>query len=158
MDWTESDFWAAGLLLALPVITGLVVLRRSGSWAYRAGALATMVTAMVLIWMTGAVGLIGASQNDANLMFAGVLATGTAGAFIARLQATGLAHTLVAMAGVQTVIGLAALALGLGQEGAAWPADIIAATAFFTGAWLTAAALFRLAGRQARARQARTGA
>jgi hypothetical protein len=60
----------------------------------------------MITWMSVAAGLIGIEDDDpANMMYAGVLAIGLVGAFIARFKARGLARALFATALAQAVVG-----------------------------------------------------
>ena len=144
VDWTLSDFiFAGGLLLSVGL--SFEVLLRRGGLAYRAGSALALLGAFAMVWATGAVGIIGSEDNDANLMFAGVLAVAILGALIGRLRPTGMARAMAAAAVVQAVIGVVALAGGLGVGDPSWPLDVIGATVAWTGLWLAAAWLFRRA-------------
>jgi hypothetical protein len=145
---TETPLVLEFLLLFVVAValaggTAAIGRRRPGDGAYRAGLAVSLATALLLFWVNGAVGIVGSASNDANAMYAGVLAIGAVGALIARWRPAGLCRTLLAVAVAQVLVGAVALAAGLGREGAAWPWDVIVATAIFTGLWLLAAALFR---------------
>ena len=49
------------------------------STAYRLAIGATLVTSLLLVWVIGAVGLIGAEGDPFDLIYAGVLAIGIIG-------------------------------------------------------------------------------
>ena len=68
-----------------------------------------LATALLLIWINLAVGLIGSENNPANLLYVGVLAIGFIGALLARFQPLGMARALVAMAIAQALVPLIAL-------------------------------------------------
>jgi hypothetical protein len=53
-----------------------------------------------------------------------------------------------ATAAAQTLVAVIALLGGFGAEGNAWPWDVIVATLFFSGLWLTSAILFQRAAAQ----------
>ena len=63
----------------------------------------------MLLWINGAVGLIGSEDNPANLMYGGVLAVGVIGAVIARLEPLGMARALFATALAQFLVPVVAL-------------------------------------------------
>jgi hypothetical protein len=75
---------------------------------------AVIVTALILIWLSLGVGIIGADGDPANLMYFGVVAVGIIGAFTVRLQSNGMSRVLIAMALTQTLIALIAIVLKLG--------------------------------------------
>ena len=61
------------------------------STAKRLAIGATFATAILLMWVIGAVGLIGAEGNPADRMYAGVIAIAGVGALITRLRPAGMA-------------------------------------------------------------------
>lgn len=146
VDWSANDFAVMGALLA--AILGVYDLLASHAQTMigRAAAALTTLGLFLLIWINLAVGLIGHEGNPANLMFAGVIAILTGGAFIACFEPGGMARTLFIAATAQLIIGVIALAGDLGAEGPGWPGDVIALTIFFTGLWAVAGMLFKLAG------------
>ena len=148
MAWTASDFvfWAVMLLAACGLFE--LAMRVSRNWAYRAGAVVAIGTAFLLVWVNGAVGVIGSEGNPANLMYAGVLALGIGGAVGAGARPQGLARALVAMALAQMLAGALALARGWGAGSENWLGAIVGATGVFTAAWLLSAWLFRRAARE----------
>ncbi len=127
--WTLSDFVIIAVLL---VGTGLfyeLVTSKAVTMAYRAAAGIACFTAMFLIWVNLAVGIIGNENNAANLMFFGVLAAGFTGSIIARLEPLGMARVLCAMAVVQVIIAAIALISEMGATSMNWPYDILGVTA-----------------------------
>ena len=120
-----------------------LVVRRTDNIAYRTGVGIALAGAFILIWVSGAVGIIGAPGNDANLMYVGVLAIGIIGAFAARFEARGMMLALFATAFAQVLAAVIALVAGLGSSGPAWPWDILVITGFLTVLWLASALLFR---------------
>lgn len=143
-DWSASDFVMMGALFA-GVLGGYEFLAaRAPSVAYRAAAVLTMLGLFLLIWLNLAVGIIGSENDNANLMFAGVIAIIVGGACIARFEAGGMSKALFAAAGAQALVGVVAVGGDLGLEGRSWPRDVIVLTSFFTGLWAVAGTLFRL--------------
>ena len=112
---------------------------------YRTAAGIAVMAALILIWLSLGVGIIGADGDPANLLYGGVLAIGIVGAVAARFRAEGMARVLAAMAAAQVVVGGLALAGGWGRDSTNWPLDILGLTAFFVVLWLLSAWLFRRA-------------
>lgn len=152
--WTAFDFIAAGVLLSAALAIVEIALRVTHDTAYRAAVGIAVLAALLLTWVTGAVGIIGTEEDAANLLFAAVLAIVVVGSIAARLRPRAMMRVLVATAIAQAVIGVVAIAGRLGDDDPAWPADVIGLTALFTGLWLIAAVLFRHAARGAEARTA----
>ena len=68
----------------------VLVKRKADSAAYKFGVGVALAAAFILVWVNGAVGIIGDESNDANMMYFGVLAVGIIGAIIARLRPHGM--------------------------------------------------------------------
>jgi hypothetical protein len=140
VDWTPSDFMVIGAMLFFACGTYELAVRMRGDIAYRTAFGIAVVAAFLLVWINLSVGIIGAENNPANLMFGGVLAVGFVGALIARLRPQGMSYALIATAIAQLMIGMIALAMGLGFEAAAL--GIV-----FGTIWVASAVLFRIAAR-----------
>lgn len=144
VKWTGSDFALWGVMLGIACGTYELATRMTRNSAYRAAVAVAVAAAFLLVWIDLAVGIIGAENNPANLMFAGVIAVGIIGGAIARFQAPGMARALVAMAVAQAVVAAIALVRGLADE----PGIIFSLTGFFVALWLGSAWLFRKAARE----------
>lgn len=149
VQWTALDFVAAGAMLG-GVCAGFELLwRRADSIPYLLGGGVALAAAFLLVWVNLAVGVIGSEQDDANMMFAGVLAVGFGGAAFTHFRAAGMARAMVATAVAHGLAAAIALVAGLGSDGPVRPRDVIGTTVIFTVLWLTAAWLFRKAAEQA---------
>ena len=115
---------------------------------YRFAVGLAVATAFVLLWVNGAVGVIGSENNDANLMYFGVLAVGIVGAVIARFQPRGMSLALFATAFTQAFVTLVAIIgrLGFPTSG---PLDLVLLNGFFIALWVVSACLFRQTARSA---------
>jgi hypothetical protein len=114
--------------------------------AYRAAAGLALAAALMLIWLSLGVGIIGRDGDPANAMYFGVIAVGLIGAIIARFRSQGMAWTLLAMALVQALVTAIALIarLGLPYSG---PAEILGLNGFFIALFAASAWLFQRAAR-----------
>lgn len=140
--WTVGDFIFAGALFLTTGAIGELVVRKTDAPSYRAGVAVAVLTAVLLIWINGAVGIIGNENNDANLMYGAVLVVLVIGAAVARFRPGGMARTLIATTSVQLLVAVVALVGGLGSDGPNWPLGFLALTAFFVMLWLASAWLF----------------
>ncbi len=113
--WDVVDFAVFGALLVGAGITCELAARKTGNTVYRSDVGVALAAAFILVWVNGAVGVVGSEDNDANLMYAGVLAVGIIGALIARFQPKGMARALFATALAQVVVAMIALIAGLGS-------------------------------------------
>ena len=148
MNWDWLDFLVAGALLAAVGGGYAFAVRTSGNAAYRTAVAVALGAALVLVWVNGAVGIIGNENNDANMLYLGVLAVGVVGALLARFRPAGMSRAMIASALAQILVPTIAIVAGIAGSGPAWPWDVIVLTAFFCGLWLTSAWLFRAAGGQ----------
>lgn len=145
MAWDAADYAVAGVLIAGVVGGFVLVTRMTRNAPYRAASAVALAGALMLIWMNGAVGFIGAPGNDANMLFAGVLMIGAIGAAMARFTPEGMYRTLLAMGLAQLLVPLLATVTGLGPHGIAMEPFVLLATSFFTAIWVLSAWLFRRA-------------
>jgi len=145
--WDVADFAIFGALLVGVGVTYELAARMTGDTAYRAAVGVALAAAFILVWVNGAVGIIGSEDNDANLMYGGVLAVGVIGAIIARFQPPGMARALFATALGQASVAVVALIAGLGSPGSG-PLEIVALNGFFVALWVGSAWLFREAARR----------
>lgn len=145
MNWDLLDFLVFGFMLASGAAVYALVVRMTANGAYRLAVGVALFAAFLLVWVNGAVGIIGDEGNDANLMYFGVLAVAVCAAAIVRFRAAGMARAMFAAAIAQVTVAVVALAAGLGLDGPAWPQDIFVMTLFFAALWLTSGYLFRKA-------------
>lgn len=143
--WTGSDYVVMAFLLGGAGLTLELATRASGDGFYRAGAGLAVAAAFLLLWVNGAVGFLGDEDNPANLMFLGVLAIALAGAFVAQFRPAGMARAMFATAMAQLLVGVVALAAGLGSPGYAGLYEVVLGTSVFGGLWLISGGLFRKA-------------
>jgi hypothetical protein len=102
--------WNAGTFVIVYVLffgTGMayaVIARKMGAWSYKTGVGVALVAGFALGWSNMV--HVADSENPANLVYYSVLAMGGVGAWLARLEARGLARTLFAMAATLTLIAV----------------------------------------------------
>ena len=124
---------------------------KTGNTAYKSAVGLALATPFLLVWVNGAVGVIGNEGNQANLMYFGVIAVGIIGAFIARLEPRGMARALFVTALAQMLVPVIALMIWPPQItswGAAGVVGVFVLNAFFATLFLGSAWLFRKAARE----------
>ena len=142
VNWGAEDFGLFGAML-LAAGAGAELACRAQSLAYRAGAALAVSGTFLMVWISVAVGILGDGRSD--LVYVGVLATGLAGAVLARFEAGGMAKAMTAMAAAQIGVTLFALAVGLAPVGTAIQA--ICVNAMFAVLFIGSAVFFRTAAR-----------
>lgn len=145
VKWTISDFVIAGVFLI--GVGGLAELaaKASGSWSYRLGAGLAILGSAVLIWLNGAVGIIGSEDHPANLLYLGVIIASLLGAIASRFRASGLSLTMALAAVLHPAIGVIAIWQGWGKGSENWPRPVIVLGVAFALIWLASAGLFHRA-------------
>lgn len=132
---------AAGCVVVFKVLSARIPHNK----AYKYGVGLALVAGFLLFWVNAAVGIIGSENNDANMMYGGVLAIAFFGSISARFRPRGMTITLFATALAQVLVAVIALTAGLGVSGPIWPRDVLVLTAFFAALWIGSALLFRKA-------------
>ena len=135
-------------LLAVAVTLVYLVFRMPRTRTYRAAICLALAAAFILVWVNLAVGIIGDSDNVANLLYVAVLVVGIIGAIIARFQPDGMARALFAMALAQALVVAIVLIGGLGVPEKPGTGVILILNGFFIALWLGSAMLFRKAARE----------
>jgi hypothetical protein len=146
--WTAFDFAVAGVLVGGTGLAYELAARRAGDIAYRAAAGLALAAGFVLVWLVGAVGVVGEEGDRADLMYGGVLAVAVVGAAIARLRADGMARALLATALAQALVGAIALALGKHEAPISSVLEIVGLNGSFVALFAGSAWLFRHAARR----------
>ncbi|HVJ01040.1 MAG TPA: hypothetical protein VM662_02595 [Sphingomonas sp.] len=151
--WTTSDFLFAAVMFG--TVGGIfeLAVRMTPNPAYRAGVAVALGAAFLLVWINGAVGIIGDEDNPANLMYLGVIAIALAGAVVAAFRASGMARAMFAAAGAQGLVTAITLLAGLGANEPPGALGVLGLNLFFVMPWLLSGGLFRKASRDARAAQ-----
>ncbi len=103
-NWPAGAFVRVYLLFFGTALAYALIARRMGAWAYKAGVGLALAAGFVLGWSNMV--HVADSHNPANLAYYSVLAVGAVGAWLARLEARGLARTLFAMAATLALIAL----------------------------------------------------
>lgn len=145
--WTTSDFVFAAIVLIGAGGLAELALRASRDGSYRIGAGLAVLASVLLVWINGAVGIIGSEDHPANLLYLAVIAAVFVGAVASRFRAGGLSITLACAAALQVLIGTVAVLRGWGAGSEAWPRPVIVLSLVFALIWLAAAGLFRRAAR-----------
>jgi hypothetical protein len=146
--WTLGDFVTAGALIFGTGLAFVLVARQGGNILYRLAVGVALAAAFLLVWINLAVGIIGAPDEAANLMYIGVLAVGISGAFVARFRQQEMTRALMATAFAQALIAVIALVFGLGSGSPPGILGILILNGFFISLFVGSALLFRHAGRE----------
>jgi hypothetical protein len=145
VDWTAFDFVFMAALLGGVGLGLELAVRKTKNVACRMAACAALAAAFLLIWINGAVGIIGSEQEDANLLYGGVLGVALIGAAAARFRPARMAPAMSATALAQALVPVVASTFGLSSNVLVWSPEVLVLTGFFVALWLISAWLFRKA-------------
>jgi hypothetical protein len=146
VDWTGSDFAFAAALLTLVGLALEAGLRRASDWTYRLAWGLAVLSGFLLVWLTGAVGLIGSEANDANALYLGVLAIAMIGALAARFRAADMARAMAVTTAALVLVPIVAWLGSIGDP-ITDPINVVLVTGFFVAQMLGSALLFHQAAR-----------
>jgi hypothetical protein len=118
------------------------------STAYRSAVAVAVGAALMLVWLMGAVGVIGIEGDRADLMYFGVLAIGLSGAIVARFQPDGMARAMFVTAAATALVGGIALMLGKHEAEYSSVFEILGLNGMFATLFSASAWLFRSAAAQ----------
>lgn len=141
--WTAGDFIFAGLALFAAGVTYTLTTRAAGETVYRIAMAAALLSGLMLIWVNGAVGIIGSEDNMINMLYYGVFLIGLAGGFVSLFKARGMMRTMYAMAAGQGLVTAVALLYGAYRLPHSSVSEILAVNGFFITLFVVSALLFR---------------
>lgn len=141
--WTAGDFVFGAVVLFGSALVYELVASKGGTLAYRGAVALACGTGLLLVWINGAVGIIG--DGPVNLMYLGVLAVGFVGAIVARFEPRGMSRALFATALAMVLVPVIALIIGT-RGFAPGVATVLGLNAFFALLFGGSAVLFRRAG------------
>lgn len=105
--WTKGDFvFATVLIFGTGLLFEIARMKAANNNAYKYAAGLALLATFLLIWVNGAVGIIG--DSDVNIFYAGVVLTLFLGTIISRLKPKGMAYTLFMAAAIQFLIPIVA--------------------------------------------------
>lgn len=145
VNWTASDFVFASVMIGGTGLAIEAVMRMRPDWRYRLGALMALAAGFLLIWINGAVGIVGDEGNPFNLLYLGVVVLVAGWGLATRFRASGMANAATAAAMATALIGVAGAYVGRAEPPG--PVGILAISAVFVAVFAGAAWLFRRAAR-----------
>jgi hypothetical protein len=114
---------------------------------YRVALGIAVGASLFLVLGIGALGVIGAEGDRADMMFLGVLAIGVVGAIVTRLRPEGMVWVMGAMAAATMIVGIIALILGKHNADESSVAEILGLTGMYAALFAASAWHFGIAAR-----------
>ena len=151
VDWSVFDFVSFGALLFGSGLMYELITRKSGNKAYRAAVGVALAAVFFLVWINGAVGIIGNEDHPANIMYFWVIGIGIIGAFMARLRPLGMSRALFVTAAAQMLVPVIALIIGSLRVGSSqeifYAFKVLTLNSFFVMLFVGSGLLFRQSGK-----------
>jgi hypothetical protein len=135
LNWGPMDFTIIGVLVLGAGVLFEYASSRGRSLAHRAAVGIAVAAGLFLVWVNLAVGMM--DVEPGNAMYVLVLFVALIGASIARFEPREASVAMFATATAHAVVAIIAVVADLGPT--------LLADAFFIGAWLASATLFRVA-------------
>lgn len=107
-NWSAFDFVFATVMVGGVQLAYEYLSKRAGM-VYKMAAGLMLAGAFLLIWINGAVGIIGDEDNGVNMMYFAVIATLFIGSFVSGFKSSGMMRTLYAAVVVQMLVPIVAL-------------------------------------------------
>lgn len=139
--WDRADFVAAAIMLGIVGALIEFAVRMSSDWYFRLGTLFAVLSGFLVVWINGAVGMIGNEVNPINLYFGAVLVIAIAGVILSRFYVKAMPVAMFAAGLCQSTVGLVAGIFGSDARGGMF-------TIFLAGFWFLAGLLFSKSGRK----------
>jgi predicted membrane channel-forming protein YqfA (hemolysin III family) len=140
--WTIGSFLFAGTMIGGVGLLYELAERASGSRAYRAGAAVALVASILTVWTT-LVRDDGSGMNFFLLIMAAIV-----GGFAAWFRPAGMARTMLGVAIMQALLGLAIATAPSTASVPDGPVRALMFSGFFAMMWLISAAFFRVAAKR----------
>jgi hypothetical protein len=141
VNWTVSDFvFAGGLLVGSGIIYELAA--RAGNLAYQAAVVVALGAVVLIMWTTGAVGVIGSEANPGNLLYVGVAGLAILGSIVAGGRAAAMRWAMSVAAVATLLVPVIAYAGVANPRSDVLAPEVFIATGVFTAMWLLSARLF----------------
>lgn len=143
-NWTLSDFIFMGTLLFGAGVVYELVSRKIPTGIYRCAVGLSVATALLLVWINAAVGIIGEDEWP-NLLYLVMLVFGFFGALIFRFQPRGMTLVLFSLAIAQMAVPAIVYVFDSSLMTTQPPGlvRVLLLNAFFATLWFTSAFLFR---------------
>jgi len=148
VQWNEAVAYAVLFVLAGGTYE-LFQWLRLRTTVYRLAFGVGIVGALVLLWVNGAVGIIGSEDNPVNMLFVAVPLIGFVGAIIARFRSKGMVFALIVTAVAQASVPVIAYIINQPPirtaDDLAGILGVFAINSLFVLLFITSALLFRKA-------------
>lgn len=148
VNWTLSDFIFAIVMIGGTGLLFELATRMSRNWSYRGAVALALAASFLIVWINGAVGILGSEDNPANLVFGVVLAIEIAGTIVAKAKAEPMVRAMAVTGGAQALIGIVVFARGIAANQAPGALGLLLLIEGFAVLWAVSALLFARAARQ----------
>lgn len=140
--WSIGSFLVAGIMIGGVVLLYEFAERASGSRAYRAGIAVALAASFLTVWTT-------IVRDDGNgIGFFLVIMAAMVGGFSAWFRPAGMARTMLGVAIMQALLGIAIATAPVTANVPDGPSRALLFSGFFAAMWLISAVFFRAAAKR----------
>lgn len=144
--WTGFDYFFAWVMFSIASLAFTFIATSDRRMTYKLAVGITVVASFLLIWVNGAVGMIGDEGNPANLMYLGVVALALLGMAAARLRPLPMSYAMYVAASAQFIVPVIAMIVWRpAMNEAPGMIGIFALNTLFVAMFAASALLFRRA-------------
>ena len=142
VNWAPADFVFAGVMVFGTGTAFKLITSKFSTLLYKIAVGIALVSGFILIWINGAIGIIGAESNAFNLLYYLLILAGIIGALISRFKPEGLSYTMFFLAVAQTVLMISAFLSGMENIPESSVLEIVGVNAFFILLFVISGLLF----------------
>lgn len=143
-NWDTFDFVFAYVVFFMTFFAIEMVVKHSKNGTFRMAVAVQVVTMLALLWINGAVGIIGNEGNVVNVWYLAIIALGFLGPLLTRMKGNAMSYVLFTMAVIQMAIPTVAAIVF--RPIAAEPPGVIGIfflNGFFALAWVASGLMYR---------------
>lgn len=146
VNWDMFDFLIAWILIFGAGFTFQLISMKTEAISYKIATGLAVFASLAILWVNGAVGIIGNENNPVNFLFGFVLAMVILGSFIAQLEAKAMSRVMLSTAATHLLVSLIGGSLHVSQNPGASISGVININLIFVVLWGLSALFFRKAG------------
>ncbi len=144
--WSIFDFGLAWTLIFGAGFTFQLISKKTENFAYKIATGLAVFASLAILWVNGAVGIIGNESNPLNLLFGMVLLMVIFGSYIARLEPGRMSRVMLSTAVTHIIVTFSGTMIHLGLNPGYSISGVFRITMMFSVVWVLSALFYRRAG------------
>jgi len=145
VNWDMFDFLIAWILIFGAGFTFQLISMKTEATSYKIATGLAVFASLAILWINGAVGIIGNENNPLNLLYGFVLTMVIFGSFIAQLEAKAMSRVMLSTAATHLLVSLIGGFLYVSENPGVSISGVINANLIFIVFWGLSALFFQKA-------------